>query len=68
MPKADEPKSIGDLFPHLTPEQLAEAEQNLTDYVALAWRVWERLQSDPVAYEEMLRLMEERRKSKNPEK
>jgi hypothetical protein len=59
--KADRPKSIGDLYPHLTPEELAEADKNLEAYITFAWRVWERLETDPEAYEAMRKALEERR-------
>jgi hypothetical protein len=52
---------MGDLYPHLTPEELAEADQNLEACITFAWRVWERLETDPEAYEAMCKLLEEQR-------
>jgi hypothetical protein len=59
--KADHHKSIKDLYPHLTPEELAEAERNLTAYVALALRIFERIEEDPEAYEAMCWALEARK-------
>jgi hypothetical protein len=39
-----------------------EAEENLKAYVEFAYRVWERIENDPEAYEAMCRLLEARRK------
>jgi hypothetical protein len=62
VPKADQPKqkTLRELYPNLSPEQLAQADEDLKEYVALAWRVFERIEEDPEAYEELLRALEER--------
>ncbi len=60
MPKAEPPKSIGDLFPHLTPEELADAERRIAAYAALAFRVFERVESDPEAWATLVREIEKR--------
>jgi hypothetical protein len=41
---------ILDLYPHLTEEQLQEAEENLQRYLELAVRIYERIRTDPKAY------------------
>jgi hypothetical protein len=38
--------TIRDLYPHLTEEQLKEAEETLRSYAAIAWRVCERLERE----------------------
>ena len=60
MSKADHNKALGDLYPDLTPEELEEAERNLTEYVALALRVFHRLENDPEAYARFLELRKRR--------
>jgi hypothetical protein len=42
--------TIHDLYPHLTNEQLKEAEENLQRYLELAVRIYERIRTDPKAY------------------
>ena len=42
--------TIRDLYPHLSEEQLKEAEENLERYLELLLRVFERFQADPKAY------------------
>jgi hypothetical protein len=66
MPKADEPPSTKDLYPNLTPEELAEAERNLDAYAELVLRIWERIKNDPAAYEEMLHALKERERKDSP--
>ncbi len=42
--------TIRDLYPHLTEEQLQEAEEHLTRYIELSLRIYERICNDPEAY------------------
>ena len=42
----DSSSSIRDLYPHLTDKELAEAEDNLERYLALALRIFERTQAE----------------------
>jgi hypothetical protein len=42
--------TLRDLYPTLTDEQLREAEENLDQYLNLAWRIYDRLISDPETY------------------
>lgn len=48
--KPQRPLTIKDLYPHLTDEQLREAEENLDRYLEHALRVYERLRADPEAW------------------
>ena len=54
VPKADDDKSIRKVYPRLTPGELAQAENTLREYVALALRVFERIEEDPEANEKLL--------------
>jgi len=38
--------TIPDLFPNVTAEQLAEIEETLRNYAAIAWRIAERLERE----------------------
>ena len=40
------PKTIANLYPHLKPNEQAEAEYNLKRYVALVWRIYQRLRRE----------------------
>lgn len=42
--------TIRDLYPHLSEEELKEAEENLERYLELSLRMYERIRSDPKAY------------------
>jgi len=42
--------SLRELYPKLTDSDFEEADENLRQYVALAWRVFERLERDPEAW------------------
>lgn len=54
---------VADLYPRLRPEELEEAELNLKRYVALALRVYERIQSDPESYARLRSLTVARKRS-----
>jgi hypothetical protein len=41
-----EPLAIADLYPDLSPEEQAEAEYNLKQYVALIWRIYQRIKRE----------------------
>ena len=41
--------TLGELYPQLTDEQLARAEENLRRYLANAVRIYRRLERDPEA-------------------
>jgi len=41
--------TLGNLFPNLAETDLQKAEANLDEYLALAFRIWTRLQADPEA-------------------
>ena len=44
-----EPKeslTVADLYPNMSPEELAEAEYNLKQYVALVWRIYQRIKRE----------------------
>lgn len=54
MPKT--PKvapSVRDLYPHLSEEELHEAEENLDRYLELILRIYERIERDPETYERL---------------
>ena len=40
------PKTIESLYPHLKPDEQAEADYNLKRYVALVWRIFQRIQRE----------------------
>lgn len=40
------PKTIANLYPHLKPNEQAEAEYNLKRYVALVRRIYQRLRRE----------------------
>jgi hypothetical protein len=42
--------TLRDLYPHFTEQQLAEAEDNLEQYLTLVLRIYERIQADPESY------------------
>ncbi len=42
--------AIRDLYPQLSDAELQQAEENLDRYIALVWRIYERVQQDPEAY------------------
>ncbi len=42
--------SLRDFYPHLTDEELKEAEENLQRYLELVWRIYERRQVSPDAH------------------
>lgn len=44
--------SIRTLYPHFNDAQLREAEDRLEQYLSLVMRIYERIRSDPVAYDE----------------
>jgi hypothetical protein len=48
--KPDREASLRELYPTLSDAELKEADENLRQYVALAWRVFERLERDPEAW------------------
>jgi hypothetical protein len=43
---------LRDLYPQLTKVELQDAERRLDGYLALAFRIWTRIQSDPKALAE----------------
>jgi hypothetical protein len=38
--------TIADLYPDLTPEEQAEAEYNLKQYLSLVWRIYQRVKRE----------------------
>lgn len=42
------PPTIAELFPHLTPGGLKEAEENLDLYLSLVLRIFERMESERI--------------------
>lgn len=49
--EADE-RTIRDLYPDLTDDELAAAEENLDRYVAVVLSIYERIRENPEAYAE----------------
>jgi hypothetical protein len=51
LPVSKQPsqQALRELYPSLDETHLQEAEENLTRYVALALRIYERIQADPEA-------------------
>jgi hypothetical protein len=52
LPNPQQGKSLRQVYPHLGDSEAEEAEDNLRQYVALALRVFERLELDPDAQAE----------------
>jgi hypothetical protein len=50
MDNRKEEITIRDLYPHLSEDQLKEAEENLERYLELVLRIYERIRGDPKAY------------------
>jgi hypothetical protein len=48
------PPTIKDLYPHLTQEQLAEAEDNLERYLTLVLRIFERAEFEASSRADLL--------------
>ncbi len=44
--KDQRPITIRDLYPDMTEPQLQEAEANLRRYIAIIWRIYERLKAE----------------------
>jgi hypothetical protein len=42
--------TIRDLYPHLSDEDLKDADENLSRYIELTVRIYERIRNDPEAY------------------
>ena len=42
--------TVRDLYPHLTDEQLKEAEENFRRYIELSVRMYRRIRANPEAY------------------
>lgn len=40
------PKTIANLYPHLKRDEQAEADYNLKRYIALVWRIYQRLRRE----------------------
>ena len=53
--------TLRELYPHLTEEQLEEAEENIEGYLEVVLRMYERIRNDPVAYAEFKALTASRR-------
>lgn len=54
--------TLRELFPHLTDDELAEAEASLDRYLALTQRIYERIRQDPEAYARFKALTASRKK------
>jgi hypothetical protein len=65
MGKADIKNVLRRLYPELTEKQLAEIEKSLGDYLALALRVYERIDSDPAAHALLKALVAERKRKRD---
>jgi hypothetical protein len=50
LPNPDQEITLRQLYPHLSDSQLEEADETFREYVALALRVFERLELDPDAW------------------
>jgi len=61
----DKPITIRDLYPHLSEEQLKEAEENLNRYIEMALQIYERIDSDPKGRKWLDRLAQKRQKQKS---
>ena len=64
MPELDKYERVRKLYPHFTQEGLEEADDNLREYITLALRIFERIEKDPVAYEEMCRRLGEQERAR----
>lgn len=50
---------LKDIYPHLTDEQLKEAEETIEQYLELVMRIYERIKNDPKEQERLSRLLTE---------
>jgi hypothetical protein len=50
------PRSVADLYPHLSEQELEEAEESLNRYLQLALQIYERIREDPELYAEFRNL------------
>jgi hypothetical protein len=64
MPNPQHGEPLRQLYPHLSDSQLKEANENLRQYVALALRVFERLELDVEAWARFEALTASRRDSR----
>lgn len=60
--------TIDELYPDLDEERRQEARENLDRHFSLTLRIYERVRSDPAAYEEFKRLTESRRRARMEER
>jgi len=58
-------KSLAELYPQLTPEQLQEAEERLKRYLEIALKIYEDITRDPVRYAELQKTLTILRGSRN---
>lgn len=51
MPERDDTKpiAIGDLYPHLSEDELREVEENLQQYLQVLLRIYERIEAEHAA-------------------
>lgn len=49
--------TISELYPHLSEEELRDAEDNLAQYLSLALRIYDRIAADPEAYAQFRTLL-----------
>lgn len=61
-PNPEQERTLRQLYPRLSDSQVEEANENLKEYVALALRVFERLELDPDAWARFEALTASRRK------
>ena len=54
---------IKDLYPHMTEEQLKEAEETIEQYLELLLRIYERIKNDPKEQERLTRLLTEAKRN-----
>jgi hypothetical protein len=54
--KPEKPITIEDLYPDLSPEDRAEAQENLQEYVRIVWKIFNRLKAEGKLEEVLLRV------------
>lgn len=60
--KREPDPALRKLYPHLTDEELQEAEENLDGYLEVVLRIYEHIRNDPEEYARFKKLVAERKK------
>ncbi len=64
--KSEKPIIIHDFYPDLSPEDRAEVQENLQEYVRIVWKIFNRLKAEGKLEDVMLRAQWEKRNRHKP--